>query len=203
MSMIKTGCYIKIPKGTTVNEYGKGDIVTKRDSIAQVTYVDQPYEWQGQNRITMPKVVLWANGNKRTELSNVTEVPAPAPRKVPTETKAKEPTLRQRMVKGTKWKLTEPAQVMKAAFVPVTGQTYQTPTAVPDFILPAGTEITIAGKTTQYGPSHIYGVWVPLKASGHAKELLIEFKELNKSPEQVGEAEAIPMFAIWDTKEQK
>jgi len=202
---IKAGSYIKIPKGTLVHQYGKVDKITKRDSVAQVTQIYEQYDWEDGFRIELPTEVRWSENNKSTLLSNVEPAEAPAPHKVD-EVKAKEPTLRQRMVKGTKWKLTQDAQVTKEKRVPVkypNGRMgYNSETEL-DFIVPAGTEIEIAGKASSYSPWYSSGVWLPVVAKGYAKGFYIEYKELNKKPEQIGEAEVIPMFAIWDTAKKQ
>jgi hypothetical protein len=117
--------------------------------------------------------------------------------------KVKEPSLRQRMVKGTKWRLTEEATISKVKRVPVTypnGRNGFKDELEDDFKLPAGTEVLITGKSTTYGPSWVTGIWYPISVDG--KDLQIQFKELNKKPDQIGEAEAIPLFVIWDTEKQ-
>lgn len=129
------------------------------------------------------------------KIANVIEVDAPAPHKEPTGSKA---TLSQRMVKGSKWKLTEPAQVMKEKSPVITNGVWSHYDAVPDYVLPAGTEFTVSGKFQKSGPGFVSGNWVPIIVSGSKTQILVEFKELNKEPEQVGEAEIVPMFAIWD-----
>ena len=138
--------------------------------------------------------VSWADG-KYVHESLVTKADEPV-RKAPDPAKANEvkaPTLRMRMVKGTKWKLTKDAKLVKA-------NGYKDP--VDDGVIPAGTEIEIVDKFTTYGPSYSDGLWVPIKYPGY-KQRLVLFNELNQDPEQVGEAEVIPVFYIWDTAEKK
>ncbi|HET8688431.1 MAG TPA: hypothetical protein VFM18_17610 [Methanosarcina sp.] len=201
---IRAGSYIKIPKGTKVLDYagGEKEIITKRDSVAKVDYVrTDNFQWVGRTRVSQPSTVHWGT-YKHTELANVIAVEAPAPRKKPAESK-KKIQLRTRMVKGSKWRLTQEAQVMKA--VPVSrsgarGHTWIDHELAPDYKLPVGTEITITGKSTTYGPAWTSGIWFPVLVNDSKKPIQIEYKELNKQPEQVGEAEIIPMFVIRDTK---
>lgn len=199
--------YVKVPKGTRVYTGYSPDglsktpnTITTRDSVTKVYNVYQTFHY-GPGPNPNPRMVSWANGNKYTEVTNVVEVDPPAPRK---DTVSKGPSLRQRMIKGTMWKLTQDAQIVKAKRVPITygpgrvGYTYE---QEPDFVLPAGTEFTITGKS-KYN-YHWTGTWMPIKVNGYAKDLLVELKELNKNPEQIGEVEVIPMFAIWDTKKKQ
>lgn len=120
--------------------------------------------------------------------------------------KVKAPSLRQRMVKGTKWKLTADAALSSSKQItykdergfPCVDQILE-----PRGVLPAGTEITITGKARAEapGPGWYYkGIWFPVTVNG--VEDFVEFKELNKNPEQIGEAEAVPEFVIWDTEKQ-
>jgi hypothetical protein len=225
---VKPGDFVSIPKGVEFHKirskYSSPDPsrdekgVTTREAVVRVADVQYilhdtetvdvsvPY-YQcfqgggGENRVRMEarrKVigyyVSWADG-KYVHESVVTKAEEPV-RKAPDPEKAaqpKAPTLRMRMVKGTKWKLTKDAKLVKSGG-------YKK--AEDDGVIPAGTEIEILDKFQTYGPSWMDGLWVPIKYPGE-KSRLVQFSELNKDPEQVGEAEVIPVFYIWDTAEKK
>lgn len=198
--------YVKVPKGTVVYQNWwdlrdkKNGTTTKRDVVVKADIRAGQTDWNG---VVQPKSCSWGTGSnlKITEADNVIETDAPAPRKAPDESK-KKVQLRTRMVKGTKWKLTQDAQVSKCVNVQVpnpwrAGFITERQLA-PDFTIPAGTEITVTGKSQTYGPGYVSGIWIPIEYAG--KKILIEYKELNKTPEpeQVGEAEIVPMFVIRD-----
>jgi hypothetical protein len=222
------GDFMSIPKGTKFHKprskYSSPDPVkdetgvTTREAVVRVASVVRilhdtdtvdvcvPY-YQcfqgggGESRVRMESrrkvigyYVRWADG-KYVHETLVTKADEPV-RKAPDPAKANEvkaPTLRMRMVKGTKWKLTKDAKLVKA-------QGYKDPIA--DGVIPAGTVIEIVDKFTTYGPSYADGLWVPIAYPGY-KQRLVLFSELNQEPEQVGEAEVIPVFYIWDTVEKK
>lgn len=153
---------------------------------------------------------MWSNGSKYCLESDV-ELNVPAPvRKALNTPKI---TLRQRMVKGSKWRLTAPATVIKPGNPVVmtarNGVTWTEYSPVTDYELPIGTEIEVTGKTTTSlsfnhpGYCWFSGVWVPIKVTGSKTPIMVEFKELNKNPEQIGEAVVEAQFVIWDTAEQK
>lgn len=225
---VQPGDFVSIPKGTEFHKprskYSSPDPsrdekgVTTRESVVRVAdvhyilhdtdtvAVSVPY-YQcfagggGENRVRMEErrkvigyYVSWADG-KYVHESMVTKAGEPV-KKAPDPEKAaqpKAPTLRMRMVKGTKWKLTKDAKLIKS-------NGYKDP--VDDGVIPAGTEIEIVDKFTTYGPSYLDGLWVPIAYPGY-KQRLVLFSELNQDPEQVGEAEVIPVFYIWDTVEKK
>jgi hypothetical protein len=147
--------------------------------------------------------VFWGD-NKYVEMTAVTPAAAPV-RKAPDPAKAaipKAPTLRMRMVKGTKWKLTSDANIMKSVQLPPppgANVRWVRGLAV-DSVLPIGTVIEII-KFQSYGPGYEHGVWVHIQVG--TKSHLVEYKQINQNPEQVGEAEVIPVFYIWDTAEKK
>lgn len=225
---VQPGDFVSIPKGVEFHKprskYSSPDPtrdekgVTTREAVVRVADVQYilhdtetvdvsvPY-YQcfagggGEERVRMESrrkvigyYVSWADG-KYVHESLVTKAEEPV-RKAQDPEKAaqpKAPTLRMRMVKGTKWKLTKDAKLVKA-------NGYKDP--VDDGVIPAGTVIEIVDKFTTYGPSYVDGLWVPIAYPGY-KSRLVLYSELNQDPEQVGEAEVIPVFYIWDTAEKK
>jgi len=212
--------YIKVPKGTIV--YDAGDTwdihpqtdkngPSTRDMIVEFYgYASPNYE---QRLAQMPKIVVWSKGKKYCLDSDVEHNVEPPVRKEPETRKPPKVTLRQRIVKGSKWKLTAPATVIKPGN-PVTkhghsGVSWLEYSPVPDYDLPIGTEIEVTSKTStavQFDqPQWCYfnGVWVPIKVAGSKDIIWVEFKELNKNPEPVGEAVVEYLFVIQDKKTKK
>lgn len=209
--------YVRIPKGTLV--YSKncenwGDFKFEGKPSAREMVVEavntgtliQAREW-GSIKIP-PELdgqmcVSWSGGEKIALLSDV-EVGVPEPVK-----KAPKLSLRQQMVKGSRWRLTQPATVIKPGNPTPMARGYVQYEPVPDYDLPAGTEVGVTGKFATsitfnnvagvMGWAWFSGLYVPIKVNG--KALMIEFKELNKSPELLGEAPKTFIYAIFDTAE--
>lgn len=196
---IKTGSHIRVPKGTTVYstetesywKFNKDTAIGKpstRDMVVKCNGVRDAYHHTGK-LVNQGKVVCWGQ-DKFTLLENVEVADEP----VRKEAVSKGPTLRQRMVKGTKWKLSQDAKLVK------NGKEYGE--VIDDGVIPAGTIIEIMDKFTTYGPGWYNGLWVPIKFPGWESRL-VEFSQINQNPEQVGEAEVVPIFVIWDKAQQK
>ena len=214
-STVDAGDYVSIPKGTSYQVLSskwasardtdeKG--VTTRDAVVKVARVDaiysdemvtedyQVYVGHGGMETRQRKVrkitgfyVEWAGG-KYTLESNVTKAEAPV-RKERAEPAKREPTLRQRMVPKTKWKLTKDAKLVKK------GPAYRE--LIDDGVIPAGTIVEVVDKFTTYGPGYTDGLWVSLAFPGW-KSRQVEFSEINQNPEQVGVVEPVPVFVIQD-----
>jgi hypothetical protein len=207
---IKEGTFVRVPKGTKVyscsNAAGKSnyvgygaldrydEAVSTREVVVKVTNLTEQWHWSESpsggpaTRVVLGTIVAWSAGDKFTFIENVTPTEAPV-RKERTETVNKGPTLRQRMVKGTKWKLTKDAKLVKK------GSSYHE--LLDDGIIPAGTVIEVIDKFQTYGPGYASGLWVPVKFPGWESRL-VEFSQINRDPEQVGMAEAVPIYVIWD-----
>lgn len=140
---------------------------------------------------------------KFVDLKFATEVAAP---KKPETRKETGPTLRQRMVQGSKWKLTHPVEIQKP--VQVRRQTTNThgPKSwyidteyQPDYEIPAGEEVEVVSKkmSTSRPGQWLDGLYLDIKWN----EKTIRFVQFSqfKNPEQVGKAEIVPIFCIRDS----
>jgi len=102
------------------------------------------------------------------------------------------PTLRQRMQPGTKWKLTADAKYIISC---EQSYTKGVPDTVVHGVAMAGSEIEVISFTT-YGPGYVSGNFCCALVNG--KKEYFEFKELNHDPEQLSEAEVVPVFCLRD-----
>ena len=212
--------YIKVPKGTTVysglsgcstvNPQVNENKPSTRDMVVELCWYASP-TWQ-QQQAQMPNIVMWSRGTKYCLESDV-ELDVSAPVRKTSTPATPKITLRQRMVKGSKWKLTAPATVIKPGN-PVTetnqkGNSWTTYSPVPNYDIPIGTEFEVTGKASTsirfVSPGYCLfsGVWIPIKVAGAKTEILVEFKELNKNPDPVGVAVVEYMFVIQDKVSKK
>lgn len=212
--------YIKIPKGTTVytnnipgwlvDPQTAKTTISTRDSVVELYCYAMPT--RAQSDAQMPKIVMWSNGLKYCLESDV-ELNVAAPvRKTTTQPSIKKITLRQRLVKNSKWRLTQPATVVKPGNpTPVTnprGMNWMNYELVSDYDLPVGTELTITGKSTTciafpcqaglFGTQYFSGMWYPVKVAGSKDEIWLQYSELNKNPEVVGEEVKEAIYGIFD-----
>jgi hypothetical protein len=210
--------FMKIPKGTPLYEYNYSYLrdlsvapftLAKRDMVVEcpsLHHIDAAvYGNVPTYEHMQTKLVTWSTHDRCALLKDVImDVPEPARKAAVRST---EPTLRQRMIKGSQWKLTAPANVMKAVAVNKPngrGGFYRDLDAVFDYAIPAGTVVTVTGKFRTYGCCYISnnGMFVPVKV-GKSQPIYVEFKELNQNPEQIGETAVEHQFVIWDKEQQK
>lgn len=197
--------YMKIPKGTPFyrftynlpNLLKETPALTTRELVVEY----QVANWFGRNQ-GGPKMVTWSNQAKVAFAKDVIlDVLAPV-RKEPV--RSNEPTLRQRMVKGSQWQLTGSVDVTKEVSGIKTrrdGSTYRWPEPAFDYAIPVGTPFAVTGKFKTYGRGWTKGLFVPIKFGN--TETLVEFKQFKDKVVQVGDTVVEHQFVIWDKAEQK
>lgn len=231
---IKTGDFVEIPKGATYyHRYGYGDkagpqtLTRKTVAKAEVHPVqthwkdgkEVRYTGTGVTSVLVGWRVYWAD--KYTDLNNVTKVEPPA------EKEAKGPTLRQRMVKDTKWKVTAafPHYVKDAGVHRVSDRnpnyTWTEFSIEQSGVVPEGAEfVVLENPETSYPgidswrrddkskpqPVSADGLWVRVKFTAGERDgvsivdkwAALRLTEMGTTIEQIGEADPIPVFYIFD-----
>lgn len=218
---IKTDDFVEIPKGTEYRDvYGRDVKLTTRKTIAKVIVREQQTHWKDgvQVYFTGTGVTSVHNGwqaewaGKLTDIKNVVKVDPPKEKEV-----SKEPTFRQRLVAKTSWKVTTPFPVYSTHVVQQSGGTHTWTSRELLLLgdLPLDTEFTITDKASTGYPG-VYseesrGVWYPvIFTSDHQvngvsvkdKKSWLRLSDINGNLEQVGQAEPVPVFVIWDTAKQ-
>ncbi len=197
--------YMKIPKGTPFYSftYNLPDLLneTPKPTAREMVVEYREANWFGRN-MNSPKMVAWSTESKIAFAKDVIlDVPSPVRKEAVRST---EPTLRQRMVKGSQWQLTGSVNVTKEVMGIRTrddGSTYRWPEPAFDYAIPAGTPFAVTGKFKTYGPGWASGLFVPIKFG--KTETLVEFKAFKDKVEQVGDTVVEHQFVIWDKAEQK
>lgn len=219
---IKTGDFVEIPKGTTYYDtyYNPVAKLTTRKTIARAVVSEVATYWKDGVQVTFRGTgvtevhvgwhVSWAD--KYTDINNVVKVDPPKEKEV-----SKEPTFRQRLAPKTAWKVTNLFPVYSTKVVQHTNTNHTWNSRELDLLgdLPIGTEFIIIDKASTGYPG-VYsddakGVWYPVMFTSEAevggrtvkdKKSWLRLSDINGNLEQVGEAEPVPVFVIWDTAKQ-
>lgn len=220
---IKTGDFVEIPKGTVYYDtfYRPEAKLTTRKTVARAVVSEITTYWKdgeqvqfrgtGVTEVHVGWRVSWAD--KYTDINNVIKVDPPAEKEV-----SKEPTFRQRLVAKTSWKVIKPFPVYSSQVIQKNngaGHAWNSRELELLGDMPLDVEFTITNKASTGYPG-VYddearGVWYPVTfTSDHTvggravkdKKSWLRLSDINGNLEQIGKAEPVPVFVIWDTAKQ-
>lgn len=200
---VTTGDYIFIPKGTEYyysepSQYPTESLLTAKDSTAKVTSVVKKFDYakpvvEQFGLIAMHSYehvgyyVSWGSG-KFADISNVTKTFEPIAKKASTTTPKQ--SLRQQLIPGTIWRATKEIKIMMSDSGLKVKESHS---------WEIGTEFTVDGKFTTYGPGYAHGLWLPVKLDGDVKATLLQLSDLKDSIELVKGVAPVEVFYIYDT----